>query len=147
MVNDAQLEVVWSCSLEARGDAPGLSSYVGRSTLCGCMEALEALTYRDMERIPNRAQARIRWRNAAGQVCKPSQAGRAPKVRAIKGANFAKWPPLTPETSAAILALLHKGVSYNGIVTTLGTRGIVCSRDQARKVGRDHAIVRGRVAA
>lgn len=114
------LEPVWSGELEARGDAPGLSNYVGRSTLCGAMELLEALAQGDAGRVPGRA--------------------RGPRTPT-------KWPALTVETSAAILALLQRGVSYNGVVTTLGKRGIVCSRDQARKVGRDHAIVRGKQAA
>lgn len=128
------LEPVWNGTLEARGEAPGLSNYLGRSTLCGCMEVLEALAHGEVNRHPQRTQEnrakRLKW-----------------TPHTTRSATFRRWPPLTPETSAAILQLLQRGVSYNGIVSTLAKRGIVCSRDQARKVARDHAIVRGRVAA
>lgn len=122
-----ELVAVWNGTLEARGEAPGLSSYIGRSTLCGCMDMLEALAHGEVNRHPDRTLANRR--------------------KAKMGRPVSRWPKLTQQTSAAILELLHRGVSYNGIVTTLGQRGIACSRDQVRKVGRDHAIVRGRRAA
>lgn len=130
------LEPVWSGALEARGEAPGLSSYVGRSTLCGCMDALEALTYREMEKLPNRRELRAKWRKANGQIC---------TRKAVNRSTYAKWPPLNPESTAAILALLKQGVSYSGVVKSLGKRGIVCSRDQARKVAQNNSIERGRL--
>jgi hypothetical protein len=118
------LEPVWNGSLEARGLAPGLSSYYGRSSL----------------------HHSVSW--ATVEAREADESGRAIAVSAEAPARPSWAPPkpaaapLTKEREGAVALLLRKGVSYRKLVKDFGI-----SLSQARRIAREIGMVRGQVAA
>lgn len=126
---NTELEVAWSGALETRGEARGLSSYEGRSSLhhsasWALAEAREAASVD----LPGPGRPRVIGR------C------RRPRVVATRAASR-QWPPLTGERRAEVLRMLIGGVSYRAIA-----RALDCEVTQIRRVGRDHGIDRSMLA-
>lgn len=108
-----ELVPAWSGSLERARLAPGLSSYLGRSSLhhSASWEAAEGLE-----------------RGECGCARPSDRPAYLPTVKA---------PKLTPERERAVAVLLRHGVSYRKLVRDFGV-----TMAQARRVARDLGITR-----
>lgn len=112
------LEVAWSGAMEARTEAPGLSSYIGRSSL---------------HHSASWAQAEARELEADGYA----QSVAEPERPAWAGVKPVA-PKLSVEREGAVALLLRKGVSYRRLFKDFGV-----SVSQARRIAKSIGLVRG----
>lgn len=113
------LEPVWSGAMEARHEAPGLSTYFGRSSL---------------HHSASWAQAEARELESLGGTAPPAPPPPRPDWAPVKPTA----PPLSKEREGAVALLLRRGVSYRRLFKDFGV-----SVSQARRIAKAIGLVRG----
>lgn len=122
-----ELIPVWNGALEARGDAPGLSNYAGRSSLHHSASWAQGEGLADGERAKPEASM---WGSGRSYqfADKPRPAYVPRKIT----------PRLSPERAQAVAVLLRKGVSYRTLARDWGV-----TFGQARRVAKEIGMSRG----
>ena len=140
------LEPVWSGELEARGLVPGLSTYMGPSSIRVISEErAAALEYGECGKLRSAVtDDEVRAALAAGGHCLAIAERLGTGYKRVLtlarqwGLTQARYT-LTPEREAAIVAVLRRGVTYKALERDYGVPIGV-----ARRLVREHGIARVR---